>query len=224
MAGNAPEVELHGRLDAAQLAASIEAALASWDGREPLWVFGYASLIWNPDLDFDRRVAARVHGYHRRLCLWSRINRGTPDCPGLVAGLDRGGSCAGIAYRIAPAGTRREFERLWQREMLLASYTPRWLDCHLVDGSRVRALAFVVRRSAPNYAGKLSEAAILEVLTQGACGRYGTSLDYLVNCVTALRENGLSDPHLERIARHAGVDAGHLQRADPPRDKPTMPR
>jgi glutathione-specific gamma-glutamylcyclotransferase len=205
-----PPTALPGRLTSAQLAASIVGTLRDWQGDSPVWVFGYGSLIWNPDLAFDRRITARVHGYHRRLCLWSRINRGTPDCPGIVAGLDRGGSCAGVAYRIRPADVLAEFERLWQREMLLASYAPRWLNCRLVDGSHVQALAFVVRQDAPNYAGRLSEADIIEVFTRGGCGRYGTSLDYLVNCIVSLREHGLRDPHFERIARHAGVDAALL--------------
>jgi glutathione-specific gamma-glutamylcyclotransferase len=200
-----------GRLTKAQLAASIDTTLRDWDADSPVWVFAYGSLIWNPDLAFDHRITARVHGYHRRLCLWSRINRGTPDCPGIVAGLDRGGSCAGVVYRIPPADVPTEFERLWQREMLLASYAPRWLDCQLVDGSHARALAFVVRQDAPNYAGKLTEAEIVEVFTRGSCGRYGTSLDYLVNCIVSLREHGLRDPHFERIARHAGVDAALLR-------------
>ena len=197
--------ELPGRLSHEQIAASLASALAPWDRKAPLWVFGYGSLIWKPELVFDRRVTARVHGYHRRLCLWSRVNRGTPDCPGLVAGLDRGGSCAGVVYRVPAASVPAEFERLWEREMFMGSYAPRWLRCHLVDGTDVHALAFVVRLDAPNYAGKLSEAEIHEVFRRGSCGRFGTSLDYLVNTVRSLHEHGLRDPHLERLVRHAGV-------------------
>ncbi len=199
-----------GRVTAEQQAASLHRALAGWKGGAPLWLFGYGSLIWNPEVTYDRRSTARVHGYHRRLCLWSRINRGSLDCPGLVAGLDRGGSCAGVAYRLPASTARDELERLWDREMFMGSYTPRWLDCRLIGGSGntgrlVSALAFVVRRDAPNYAGKLSEAEILAVFARGSCGRFGTSLDYLVRTVTALREHGLRDPHLERLARHAGA-------------------
>jgi len=102
---------------------------------------------------------------------------------------------------------RTEFERLWVREMFMGSYSPRWLNCRLGNGSLVPALAFVVRRDAPNYAGKLSERQILSVFTRGSCGRFGTSLDYLVNCVRGLREHGLRDPHFERLARHAGIAA-----------------
>jgi cation transport protein ChaC len=197
-------------LSADELAQSLHAVLARWDRKSPVWVFGYGSLIWNPELSFDRRAAARLHGYHRRLCLWSRINRGTPECPGLVAGLDRGGSCAGIVYRVRGRSLRTEFERLWQREMLMGSYSPRWLNCRLPDQSLVPALAFVVRRDAPNYAGRLAEREILAVFEKHSCGRFGTSLDYLVNCVRGLREHGLRDPHLERLARHAGIDSAAL--------------
>jgi cation transport protein ChaC len=109
-----------------------------------------------------------------------------------------------------PAKTARdELERLWDREMFMGSYAPRWLDCRLSrqteEGPLVSALAFVVRRDAKNYAGKLTEAEILAVFERGSCGRFGTSLDYLVKTVSSLREHGLCDPHLERLARHAGA-------------------
>jgi cation transport protein ChaC len=205
-----------GRLSAEQQAASLDKALSGWDRASPMWLFGYGSLIWNPELTYDRRITARVHGYHRRLCLWSRVNRGTVDCPGLVAGLDRGGSCAGIAYRLPPESAGDELERLWDREMFLGSYAPRWLDCRLSadaqEGPLVSALAFVVRRNAPNYAGKLTEREILEVFARGSCGRFGTSLDYLVKTVGSLREHGLRDPHLEQLARHAGVQVPKIER------------
>ena len=201
-----PLPDLPGRLSREQLAESMRVALARWDGTTALWVFGYGSLIWKPELVFDRRVTARVHGYHRRLCLWSRVNRGTPECPGLVAGLDRGGSCAGVVYRVPSDSVVSEFERLWEREMFMGSYAPRWLRCHLVDGTDVRALAFVVRHDVSNYAGKLADAQILDVFRKGSCGRFGTSLEYLVNTVRSLHEHGLRDPHLERLMHHAGVD------------------
>jgi cation transport protein ChaC len=194
------------RLSYDELEASLAAFLRDWDGTRPLWVFGYGSLIWKPDLSFDLRCAARVHGYHRRLCLWSVINRGTPQCPGLVAGLDRGGSCAGVVFRVPAAAVRSQFSQLWQREMMMNSYAPRHLECRLTDGSFVSAVAFVVRRDASNYAGRLSERDIIEVFLRGSCGRYGTSLDYLVNTICSLRSHGIIDPHFERLARHAGID------------------
>jgi cation transport protein ChaC len=200
------EDSLPRRLTYEELESSLDDFLRAWDGERPLWVFGYGSLIWKPELSFDLRHAARVHGYHRRLCLWSRINRGTPQCPGLVAGLDRGGSCSGVVFRVPAIAVRSQFSQLWQREMMTNSYEPRHLECRLDDGSFIPAVAFVVRRNVSNYAGRLDEQQILEVFARGSCGRYGTSLDYLINTICGLRSHGIVDPHFERLARRAGID------------------
>jgi glutathione-specific gamma-glutamylcyclotransferase len=193
----------------AQLQASLAATLADWNGRSPLWLFGYASLIWKPELAFEAREPARIFGYHRRLCLRSMRYRGTEACPGVVAGLDRGGSCAGLAYRIAAGEVEREFERLWEREMILGSYRPTWVrGRQLRDGAPLVALAFVVRNDAHNYCGGLPDAELLAILRQ-ACGVYGSSLDYLRETVNALRALGLRDRHLERLLHLAADETTH---------------
>jgi cation transport protein ChaC len=186
----------------AQMRASLAASLARWDGRKPLWVFGYGSLIWKPEFEFEAREPARIHGYHRRLCLRSVSYRGTHDCPGIVAGLDRGGSCLGMAYRVGAADVPPVFRRLWEREMFLGSYRPTWMRARLLRGAPVEALAFVVRRDAFNYSGKLAEDELVGILVS-ACGSKGTSLEYLQRTVAALHEAGLRDPHLERLAHRA---------------------
>jgi cation transport protein ChaC len=192
----------------AQMRASLDAALAHWSGRTPIWVFGYGSLIWNPDLDFDRRAPARIYGFHRRLCLRSVRNRGTQDCPGLVAGLDRGGSCCGVVYRVPAVAVHAQFERLWEREMFMGSYRPRWLACHRLDRPQVvSALAFVVRHEAFNYCARMTEPEMVDILRR-ARGTYGSSLDYLQSIVHGLRAAGLHDPHLERLARRATGPTG----------------
>jgi cation transport protein ChaC len=185
-----------------QLHASLASSLAHWDGESALWVFGYGSLIWKPEFEFEAREPARVHGYHRRLCLRSVQYRGTHECPGIVAGLDRGGSCLGMAYRIGAARVRQVFLRLWEREMFLGSYRPTWMRAHLLAGGNVAALAFVVRRDAFNYCSRLPEEELIDILLR-ACGVRGTSLDYLRRTVTALHEAGLRDPHLERLIHRA---------------------
>jgi glutathione-specific gamma-glutamylcyclotransferase len=187
----------------AQLQASLARSLARWDGRRPLWVFGYGSLIWKPEFRFEAREAARIHGYHRRLCLRSVSYRGTHECPGIVAGLDRGGSCLGMAYRIGAADVPEVFGQLWEREMFLGSYRPTWMQARLRSGAHAEALAFVVRRDAFNYGGRLAEDELLEILAR-ACGSKGTSFEYLQRTVAALREAGLRDPHLERLMHKAG--------------------
>ncbi len=121
----------------------LERVIDEWGGHADLWVFGYGSLIWKPEFEHVERRPARVHGWHRALKMWSRVNRGTPQNPGLVFGLLSGGSVQGMAYRI-PAGSALEtLGRLWLREMPTGVYDPRWLPC-ITPGGTVRALAFTL--------------------------------------------------------------------------------
>lgn len=181
-----------------ELAESLAHATSRWDGTSDIWLFGYGSLIWNPGLPAAETVRSRVRGYHRGLYLWSRVNRGTPEQPGLVFALDRGGSCTGMAFRLEGAGAKPHLEALWRREMPMGSYRPAWLPCWLADGRRVEALAFVMRRDAPTYTGKLPDEIVRAVL-RCAQGRYGTTLDYVHRTVVALRESGMPDRALEAL-------------------------
>jgi len=186
-----------------ELRASLDRTLAQWDRESDLWLFGYGSLIWNPGLPTVESVRARVHGYHRGLYLWSRVNRGTPEQPGLVLALDRGGSCTGVAFRLAANGVMPHLEALWRREMAMGSYRPAWLPCTLDDGRRVAALAFVMRRDVPAYTGKLADDTVRTVFGC-ATGRYGTTLDYVRRTVEALRASGIPDRTLEQLLRRCG--------------------
>jgi glutathione-specific gamma-glutamylcyclotransferase len=183
-----------------ELAGSLARALKGWDGKTDLWLFGYGSLIWNPGMPAAESVCARVSGYHRGLYLWSRVNRGTPEQPGLVLALDRGGSCTGVAFRLAGDTAMSHLRALWRREMPMGSYRPAWLRCRLSDGRRVAALAFVMRRDVPTYTGKLPDAVVRTVLGC-ARGRYGTTLDYVSRTVEALREGGMPDRALEALLK-----------------------
>jgi glutathione-specific gamma-glutamylcyclotransferase len=168
-----------------------------WGGHGDLWVFGYASLLWRPEFEATEHRAARVHGWHRALRMASRINRGTPERPGLVFALMPGGSCHGAVYCIDRARVADELERLWQREMPTGVYDPRWLTCSTPRG-RVQALAFTLSRRSPQHTGRLSDAQLLEVLRH-ARGRFGTTLDYLLETARALRERGVHDREVERL-------------------------
>jgi glutathione-specific gamma-glutamylcyclotransferase len=195
----------------AQLEQSLDAILGCCPSRGDVWVFGYGSLIWNPLLDYDERLATTLHGYHRRFCLWSRIGRGTPDHPGLVLALDRGGCCRGMAYRIGAAKARDELALLWRREMLAQAYLPKWLTVRAGE-NEICALAFVINRSHPAYTGKLCTDDIVDVLATAA-GHLGSSRDYLCRTVESLIANGISDPRLhdlrERVTGRAEtVEAG----------------
>jgi cation transport protein ChaC len=195
---------------------SLQAVLCAPHRQPDVWVFAYGSLIWNPVLEFDERVVATVHGYHRSFCLWSRVNRGTPERPGLVLGLDRGGRCNGIVYRIPERVAEDELRLLWRREMLLGSYAPRWTV--VTHGPRTfRALAFVVNRDRSGYAGRLPAEQVVERLIH-ARGTIGTGLDYLRRTIDALAADGIRDPHLvnlDALARQRlGEDEPHRPRAD----------
>jgi glutathione-specific gamma-glutamylcyclotransferase len=185
----------------------LEAALRSWGGEDDLWVFGYASLIWRPEFAADEQRAAVVHGWHRALEMRSRVNRGTPECPGLVFALVRGGSCRGMAYRIERARVPAELERLWAREMPTGVYDPKWLAGRTAQGP-VRALAFTLARTSPAHTGPIADPQMLEVL-QRATGRYGSTLDYLLETASSLRGCGIRDRDVERLValarRHALV-------------------
>ena len=173
----------------------------SWGGADDLWVFGYASLIWRPEFDADEQRPAVVHGWHRALHMRSRVNRGTPERPGLVFALVSGGSCRGVAYRIDRRRARTELERLWEREMPTGVYDPKWLACRTAHGP-VQALAFTLSRSSPNHTGALPDEEMLDIL-RGASGRYGSTLDYLLETATSLRRCGIRDREIERLVELA---------------------
>ena len=181
--------------------ALLAQTLRDWPADADLWVFGYASLIWRPEFAADETRGAAVHGWHRALRMRSRINRGTPERPGLVFALVPGGSCRGVVYRIARSRAERELERLWLREMPTGVYDPRWLPCRTPAGP-VRALAFTLDRASPSHTGVIPDGEMLEILRH-ARGRYGSTLDYLLETAACLRERGIRDREIERLERLA---------------------
>lgn len=175
----------------------LDRARKEWGGQCDLWVFGYASLLWRPEFEFDEHRPATVHGWHRALRMASRVNRGTPERPGLVFALFPGGSCQGAVYRIARTRAADELERLWRREMPTGVYDPRWLACKTPQGI-VQALAFTLSRRSPQHTGRLPDAHLLDILRH-ARGRYGTTLEYLLETARALRARGVRDREIERL-------------------------
>ncbi|HMC15344.1 MAG TPA: gamma-glutamylcyclotransferase [Albitalea sp.] len=178
-------------------AAQLSKAKAQWGGDKDLWVFGYGSLIWRREFDAVEQRPATVYGWHRALEMLSNVNRGTPDCPGLVFALVTGGSCRGMAYRIAHDQAEAELERLWAREMPTGVYDPKWLPCRTAQGP-VDALAFTLSRNSPSYIGPVHDHDMLAIL-RSACGRFGTTLDYLVGTAASLRGCGIRDREIERL-------------------------
>lgn len=165
---------------------------------EDLWVFGYGSLIWRPGFAFVERAGARLHGFHRALCIYSHVHRGTPETPGLVLGLDRGGICRGVAFRVAAEQALETIDYLRAREQATAVYLERQLTVRLDDGRRLTALTYVADRGHSQYAGRLPEASVLALVRQGK-GVSGENPDYVRRTHEHLHEMGIHDPLLAHL-------------------------
>ena len=176
-----------------------------------LWVFGYGSLMWRPGFAFIEQVPARLVGEHRALCVYSFVHRGTPEKPGLVLGLDRGGACRGVAFRV-PAKSRAEtVAYLRAREQVTSVYREVTRSVWLENDARQRvsALAYVVDRGHVQYAGRLSLAEQLRYVRQGH-GQSGANRDYVIATVKAIEAEGFRDTQLHQLALMLHDDAHSL--------------
>ena len=163
------------------------------------WVFAYGSLIWNPGFSFVRSTPARLDGYHRALCVKSHKYRGTPECLGLVFGLDRSGHCEGVAYEVEEALWPQTYTYLTARELITHVYHEAYLPVQLKPGNRtVEALTYIVDPAHEQYAGGYGLEEVLTFVRQGH-GIGGSCMDYVRNTARHLAEMGISDPELDRV-------------------------
>lgn len=167
-----------------------------------VWIFAYGSLIWNPLFPVAEERVARVHGLHRSFCIWSRLGRGSPERPGLVLGLNRGGNCRGVVLRLAEPHVRDELALVWRREMVTGAYRPTWVKARTQHGV-VDAITFVADRRAAGYAGNLTEAEVAAILRTGG-GFLGTCSEYLAQTTAGLQARGICDQGLQRLASACG--------------------
>ena len=191
-------------------------------GKTSLWVFGYGSLMWRPDFEYEEAVVARVQGWRRGFFIYSTHHRGTHARPGLVLGLDRGGSCAGLAFRVAPERAAATLGYLRSREQINGVYREQKLAARLEDGSgrMVSAIAFVAERRHPSYAGRLPLRTQARLI-RGASGASGPNLHYLINTVKHLNHMGMRELELSRLVAIAGP---HLARKEAAHDLPRSAR
>lgn len=180
-----------------------------------LWVFGYGSLIWQPEFAVAERRTGTVRGYHRRFCLLQRRFRGSRDRPGLVLALDRGGICRGIVFRLEGIDPAATLMPVWRREMRGSGYEGRWVTVETATGP-VTALTFVVNRASDRYTGRLTEEEIAERIATGA-GHLGPSAEYLYRTAQACAEAGILDDHLWRLQRLVAerLETGHRRDPEP---------
>src|SRR6195952_866650 len=185
-----------------------EAELSQGETQADLWVFGYGSLMWRPGFEFIEQVPARLIGEHRALCVYSFDHRGTPEKPGLVLGLDRGGACRGVAFRVAARLRQATLEYLRSREQTTHVYREVMRSVWLENEARQRvsALAYVVDRGHVQYAGRLSLAEQLRFVQQGH-GRSGNNRDYVLSTVKSIEAQGFRDAQLHQLAAMLHGDA-----------------
>ncbi len=163
-----------------------------------LWIFAYGSLMWRTDFDYEDRVRARLFGFHRALCIYSHHHRGTVDRPGLVLGLDRGGSCVGLCFRIAGPARAATLDAVRRRELISGVYAEIAAPVRLADGRRLAAVTYVAQRDHAQYAGALDLPDLARLVAQGH-GLGGPNVDYIRNTQAHLREMGIHDHRLAAV-------------------------
>jgi glutathione-specific gamma-glutamylcyclotransferase len=188
----------HYFLSAQEREASFKTAMERYQPGEEAWVFAYGSLMWNPAIEFAEQQPCKVDGWRRSFCFWVPMGRGTPELPGLMLALERGGACEGIAYRLAPHQVKSELAILWNREMLAGVYQAQWVPTRLRDGRIVTAVTFVVDPAHCQYCGDLPiERAAHHIAF--AEGRRGACRDYLANTAAHARALHIHDPYIEEL-------------------------
>jgi cation transport protein ChaC len=174
-----------------------------------LWVFGYGSLMWRPDFAYTERAPAALIGAHRSLCIYSFHHRGTHDHPGLVLGLDEGGACRGVAFRVLPENREATLDYLRAREQITDVYVEATRPVSLLDGSdrELEAVCYLVDRAHPQYAGRLSIETQARLVREAA-GNSGSNIDYVLNTVRHLEEAGIHDVELMALAARLSAETG----------------
>ena len=195
--GSGKEVDSIRTMSSRELAASFQGMLNGKNLENGVWVFGYASLMWNPDIKFAEKTTGLILGFQRRLCLKSTVYRGTEDYHGLVFGLEKGNSCQGMAFRITKEHLVTELQKVWEREMFAETYIPIWVSVQTKQQS-VSAITFVIN---PDHEHYMPDLALEEVAQRvlRAEGKCGSCHDYVLNTVKYLHQLGLRDPVLEKL-------------------------
>jgi len=195
--GSGKEADSIRTMSSQELSASFQGMLKGRNLENGVWVFGYGSLMWNPDFKFAEKITGVVSGFHRRLCLKSTVYRGTPDYHGLVFGLDQGDSCQGMAFRITPEHLETELQIVWEREMFAETYIPTWVSVQTKQ-QNVSAITFVINPEHEHYVPDLALEDVVQRVVR-AEGKCGTCHDYVQNTVKCLHQLGLRDPVLEQL-------------------------
>jgi len=186
----------------------VDRMIATAPSSDAIWVYGYGSLIWNPAFHYVEKVRGRVHGYHRSFCMWTKLGRGCEDNPGLMLGLERGGSSTGVSYRVDPDEAKTELDILFRRELMSYAYIPTWVS-FVADDRRFKAMTFVMDPKHERYVTGVDDETIIRHIST-AVGPLGRNCDYLFDLVDHLRELDFRDRRLEKL----GVEVRRFQIAN----------
>jgi cation transport protein ChaC len=183
----------------ADYSAWVDKLMASRPDGEDVWIFAYGSLIWKPACEVDGQRPAHLYGWHRKFCMRLVRYRGTPDCPGLMMALDRGGACRGVIQRLRGAHARERLDRILRREMTIKppTHRPRWVTVES-EGERQPAIAFAADPKGRYYAGNHTIEETAAILAR-ACGHWGSGAEYLMHTVAHLENLGIHDRYLWRL-------------------------
>lgn len=195
--GSGNEADSIRTLTSKELAVSVQQILKGSNLEEGVWVFGYGSLMWNPDFKFAEKISGEILGFQRSLCLKSIVYRGSLDYHGMVFGLDKGDSCQGMAFRIARENMYSELQKVWEREMFAETYIPTWVSVRTETGD-VSAITFVINPDHEHYLPNLDLEEIVKRVVR-AKGKCGSCLDYVQNTVNYLHQLELRDLFLEQL-------------------------
>jgi len=195
--GTGEEADSIRTMNSEELTDSVMQMLKGIDQEKGVWVFGYGSLMWNPDFKLAEKLTGTVMGYSRSLCLKSMVYRGTSEFYGLVFGLEKGVSCQGMAYRIAEKDVHSEMLKIWEREMFAGTYIPTWVNVTTKEGN-ISAVTFVVNQEHRHYIPNLGLEEISQRVAR-ASGNCGSCHDYVKNTVKCLHHFGLRDHALEDL-------------------------
>lgn len=190
-----------------RILASLDAALAQRPGGQPVWLFAYGSLIWNPLFEYAERQPATLHGWQRRFCLRLHAGRGSAEQPGRMLALDRGSHCRGVAFRIGEQGLRDELALVWIREMPYGSYNVIWGRLQLAGGRKVQALTFVANPAQQQYVADACIATVAPLVAR-ACGPMGSNMDYLLSLEKTLAQFAIHDAYVAALVQAAKRSGG----------------
>ena len=195
--GTGDEADSIRTMNSEKILDSVENTLKGINIQNGVWVFGYGSLMWNPDFKLIEKRTGTLKGYHRRLCMKSIVYRGSPDYHGLVFGLDNGESCQGMAFRISKENIQSELQKIWAREMFAGTYIPTWVNVTTKKGA-ISAITFVINHDHDHYIPNLQLEEIVERVVR-AEGNCGSCHDYVINTAKSLHVLGLRDAKLEQL-------------------------